>query len=336
MSDLTAQGTPRQRQRWDDERVEAELRKLIDSVGGERWPTLSEFRAAGKMPLYNAMWQRGGQLEWAPRLGVEQTRTRRSQRWTRERAEREISEVVAQLGRWPLHRELRDLGLGELPDALERCSDGVSAWAARLGVAAPHPRDWSVQVIAAELHEAVGRHGGWPTREQFSALGLGGLIAHLSATGQLDCWRQIVAPAPAAWNEAAIEAALRHRYAHDGRLPTYRQLQARYGSSFVRQLDRTGTLSGWAQRLKLPMPTAKHFRDAEPEDLVDAFAPLLEQLGRWPSMREAGRAGLRGALLQLRRHADLRGQVDEIARRRGLPAYAPATAAQVRWQTPGR
>lgn len=53
---------------WTDERIEAELRELVGD--GEHWPSVVDFRAAGKLALYEAMRRHGGSEEWAEKIGV--------------------------------------------------------------------------------------------------------------------------------------------------------------------------------------------------------------------------------------------------------------------------
>jgi hypothetical protein len=52
---------------WTDERIESELRELW----GERedWPSVEEFRRAGRLALYEAVRRHGGGRVWAERLG---------------------------------------------------------------------------------------------------------------------------------------------------------------------------------------------------------------------------------------------------------------------------
>lgn len=55
------------RRTWTDERIESELRELW----GERevWPSVEEFRSAGRLALYEAVRRHGGSRAWAKRLG---------------------------------------------------------------------------------------------------------------------------------------------------------------------------------------------------------------------------------------------------------------------------
>lgn len=54
---------------WTDERIESALRELCR--GREGWPSVAEFRAAGKMNLYEAVRRHGGSTAWAQRMGFE-------------------------------------------------------------------------------------------------------------------------------------------------------------------------------------------------------------------------------------------------------------------------
>jgi Fic family protein len=53
---------------WTDERIENELKSLVEEVGG--WPTVALFRGKGKMSLYQAIQRYGGSAAWANRVGV--------------------------------------------------------------------------------------------------------------------------------------------------------------------------------------------------------------------------------------------------------------------------
>lgn len=61
---------------WTDERIESELLE----VWGEReaWPSVEEFRAVGRLALYEAVLRHGGSRAWAERLGwrLQETRGR--------------------------------------------------------------------------------------------------------------------------------------------------------------------------------------------------------------------------------------------------------------------
>lgn len=56
------------KRKWTDERIESELRELCHSR--KRWPSIAEFRAEGKMSLYEAVRRYGGAASWAERIGL--------------------------------------------------------------------------------------------------------------------------------------------------------------------------------------------------------------------------------------------------------------------------
>lgn len=52
---------------WTDERIESELREFWGEREG--WPSVEEFRRAGRLALYEAVRRHGGSRAWAERLG---------------------------------------------------------------------------------------------------------------------------------------------------------------------------------------------------------------------------------------------------------------------------
>ena len=56
------------RERWDEQRIERELRQML--AGRRDWPTPREFRDAGRSELYWAVKRHGGAGLWAKRMGV--------------------------------------------------------------------------------------------------------------------------------------------------------------------------------------------------------------------------------------------------------------------------
>ncbi|MGE5282497.1 MAG: Fic family protein [Chloroflexota bacterium] len=59
---------------WTDERIESELRELWGER--EEWPSVEEFRRAGRLALYEAVRRHGGSRAWAERLGWRQKTAR--------------------------------------------------------------------------------------------------------------------------------------------------------------------------------------------------------------------------------------------------------------------
>lgn len=56
------------RSRWTDERIEAELKKLVGETG--RFPSIKQFDDAGRRDLYNAIQRHGGSPKWAALLDI--------------------------------------------------------------------------------------------------------------------------------------------------------------------------------------------------------------------------------------------------------------------------
>jgi hypothetical protein len=119
---------------WTDDRIEAELRKLLD--GRATWPTAREFKESGSFGLAAAVshgrgtayWARFFGLEPPPRAGISRRRT-----WTDERIRAELETFCRGRSTWPTEREFLDAGESPLYSAT--CSyRGVRHWADELGL----------------------------------------------------------------------------------------------------------------------------------------------------------------------------------------------------------
>ena len=120
---------------WTPERIEAELRKILD--GRDTWPGRRELELKGRPGLAAAAYDGGGAAYWARRLGL-----RRAPRpgstgpriWTDERIRMELREFCRGRSTWPTEREFIAAGKSSLYDAACHYG-GPSKWATELGLA---------------------------------------------------------------------------------------------------------------------------------------------------------------------------------------------------------
>lgn len=119
---------------WTDERIEAELHRLLD--GRDSWPTRSELERLGAAPLAAAISHRQGAEYWARRLGLPppaRAGISRPRLWTDERIRAELEEFCQGRTLWPTEREFLEAGKSRLYDAA--CQyHGTRHWAAQLGL----------------------------------------------------------------------------------------------------------------------------------------------------------------------------------------------------------
>lgn len=108
----------RKPKRWDDETIRSELGAFL---GEQRtWPSASEFVAAGREDLRNAIKRHGGAAWWARELGIELRPGQDRAPYSEADALTEAKELVEELGYLPGQRKARELGYGRLATHISR------------------------------------------------------------------------------------------------------------------------------------------------------------------------------------------------------------------------
>ena len=119
---------------WTDERIEAELRSIVD--GRDTWPTRREFERMGSFGLAAAVSHHRGTAYWARRFGFKASPRAgigRPRLWTDERIRAELEEFCRGRTTWPTEREFLAAGKSKLYTAVCHYS-GPAHWAAELGL----------------------------------------------------------------------------------------------------------------------------------------------------------------------------------------------------------
>jgi hypothetical protein len=119
---------------WTDERIEAELRRVLD--GRDAWPTRRELERVGRFGLATAVAQGGGTAYWARRFGFEalpRAELARPRLWTDERIRAELADFCRGRTTWPTEREFLEAGKSPLYNAACHYG-GTRHWAAQLGL----------------------------------------------------------------------------------------------------------------------------------------------------------------------------------------------------------
>lgn len=114
---------------WNDDAIAAALGELC--AAPQRFPTDTQFRAAGLSGLYSALDERGELDVWAQRLGLARHHVGDPQRWDDQSIRHALHELCAGRDRFPTRREFRDAGLYGLYATLAR-RGALDTWAQQL------------------------------------------------------------------------------------------------------------------------------------------------------------------------------------------------------------
>jgi len=119
---------------WTDERIEAELRRVLD--GRDTWPGRRELELKGRFRLVGAVYHARGAAYWADRLGLKRAPRPPSpgrRIWTDERIRAELQRFCGDRTTWPTEREFVEAGESPLYSAACHYG-GARHWAAELGL----------------------------------------------------------------------------------------------------------------------------------------------------------------------------------------------------------
>jgi hypothetical protein len=265
--------------RWSEQRIRATLTEFLR--GRTTWPSWPEFNAAGLHAFREALRHYGGPERWAAEMGV-------------------VLEPPARPFRAPRPRP---------------APPSAAAWPL-----------WNDERIAAELVEFLGDREDWPRHAEFVAAGRKRLYAAVLIHGGTHRWAQRMGVhwvkrhggGGRIWTDEQIERELAAFL--DGRdvWPTRREFEAAGRRTLLEAARRHGGVARWAKRFGLAQPkrvagasrsTARQRRKSVPararwDDarIEAAIAPLVRELGHWPTKGEFYRAGLRPALAAVYGH----------------------------------
>jgi hypothetical protein len=300
-------------QRWSDQAIRDTLVALIADSG--RWPTSREFDEAGLHRLREALRHHGGPERWSKELDVSwqrppQARRRRRQKppripaagarpwpkWTEQTIEIELRAFVDGRADWPLHREFVESGRKGLYQAILK-HGGTHMWAARVGVEfSPRRakgRPWSEARVRAELAAFLANRDRWPSGPEFVAADKSSLLRAARRFGGTQRWKR----------EFALDQA-----AGDA-VPALRP-------------SRRPRRSATHRRAAVPRSSDTGRRYWTDQRITETIAPLVSELGRWPTKGEFRRAGLRNALAAVYEHGGIahwRARLGVASQPRGEP-----------------
>ncbi len=322
---------------WDEQAIRAGLTAFLQ--GWEVWPTCEEFALGGAKGLREAVTRIHGAEWWAREMGLPEGERPSGgvRQWTDEAIRATLTEFLGERSTWPSNQEFDAAGLHGFREAL-RHYGGPKRWSAEMGVtwtpratfSKPPRRSqltesparsrewprWNERTIAAELTAFVAGRSEWPRHAEFVEAGHKGLYRAVLRHGGAASWAQRIGVAwlkrrggtPPYWTEERVRERL-ERLLH-GRVdwPSPAEFAAAGEAELLNAVRRRGGVKRWADEVGVPYvrrANGSETRGMTPWDsdrIAAAIAPLIEELGRWPTKGEFRRAGQSKALAAVYEH----------------------------------
>jgi len=263
--------------RWTDESIEAALRPLL--AGRDSWPTRTDFAEAGLRGLGEVLREREDTHRWAERMRVT---------------------PPPQVHKPPKRRK-------------------ATKPRTRASPRRPWPR-WTEQTIATALQEFLEGRDEWPKHSEFVAAGHKGLYHAIIKHGGSHAWAERMGVQwverksshhKTVWTEERIRAELSGFLADRSVWPTAGEFNECGHRQLLTAIRRRGGTEKWRREFALPraahapgapasarspkQPSARERRWTD-QRIEAAIAPLIQELGHWPTKAEFHRAGQSRAL----------------------------------------
>jgi hypothetical protein len=318
---------------WDDDSIRDTLTEFLK--GKTRWPTYDEFIDAGLKGMRDVLPRFGGPERWSQEMGLQDGPRRWGGvvRWTDDAIRSALTQFLDGRTLWPTHREFRRAGLGGLYSKLLQ-EGTLEMWASEIGIPPPtpmrqaprprrpvpkakpaqpavrHQRLWTDERIAKELSAFIGEREEWPPYSEFIATAGKRLYQAVLNHGGTRYWAQsmrvrwVDRRGVPHWTEQHVRERLSLVLGGRENWPTPAEFAAVGEQRLLAAVRRHGGIPYWAKEFDVALPPrpAGSLNDGQAqrmwtdERIAESIAPLIAELGRWPTKGEFRKAGLGGAL----------------------------------------
>jgi len=258
-------------------------------------------------------------------------------RWTDDAIRATLTQFLGDRRSWPTNREFDEAGLRAFREAVRRYG-GPQRWSAEMGVAwvrrwrpAPTPRPsrrvkqprepkdwplWTESTIGEALEVFLAGREEWPRFAEFVDTGRKGLYQAVLKHGGTRAWARRMGikwvtrhgGRSPIWTEARVRESLTEFLGERGQWPSSAEFERENQRPLLNAARRRGGIKRWAAEFGLELPlefesASGRMRKAWTDELIAAtIAPLVTELGRWPTKGEFRRAGLSTAMAAVYEH----------------------------------
>ena len=214
---------------WTEEITISKLEPIVEELG--HFPTHSELRKLSIHGLQSAIFKYGGFNYFREKMGYKPI-YKPDGYWTEEIIMSELEPIVKELGHFPTHTELNEMGKSKLLSAISRNYDnGSNYFSEKMGCELyKSPGIWTEEYTISELKSVIDELGHFPSATEFRELGLHGLVKGIFKHGGSNYFRDKLGYEPLIkpigyWTEETIISELKSVIDELGHPPSHSELK---------------------------------------------------------------------------------------------------------------
>ena len=239
---------------WTEENTVSELKLVIDDLG--HFPGQNELKEMGKSGIANAISINGGFNYFRDKIGYEILRQSPGY-WTEENTMSELKSVIDELGHFPTHGELKELGKNDLSRAISRNS-GSNYFSEKMGYELPQKPDgyWTEETIISEMKTVIEELGHFPSPfyAKLNEMGKSDLGGAINKHGGVNHFRdkfgyKSLRKSPSYWTEVTIISELEPIIDEIGRFPFRVELNEMDKSDLEGAINKYGGINHFREKM---------------------------------------------------------------------------------------
>jgi len=240
---------------WTHENIMKELKEVIAELG--HFPIRTELKEKDRNDLIGAMNKNGGMNKFRTLLDSE-LHQKPANYWTNENTVKELKEVIAELGHFPIRTELKGTDRNNLVNAIAK-NGGWNKLRTVMGyeLIKKSKGYWTQENILKELKKTIAELGHFPTFAELKKIDKNDLIGAITANGGMGVFRtalgcELLRKPYGYWTQENILRELKKTIAELGHFPTRTELKEKDRNDLSSTISKYGGIDTFRKKLGYP------------------------------------------------------------------------------------